>query len=123
MTGVLIKRENLDTDTQAECAVKIGLELPSAKELAKARKEAWTRRSLASRGCTLLPASQSWTSRLGNHEIINNRCLSHPVCVTIWQPQEADTDPGPLLTKPLFSPALGNLPLCVDHSHQHTNVP
>ena len=43
MTGVLMKRENLDTDTQGKCAVKIGFMQPQAKELAEAGREAWNR--------------------------------------------------------------------------------
>lgn len=47
MTGVLIKRRNLDTEThdQGECWVKTEVMLTHAKELPEPRREAWKRLS------------------------------------------------------------------------------
>ena len=43
MTGVLIERGHLNTDTQGEGHVKIGVMLPQAKEWPEARRVFWNR--------------------------------------------------------------------------------
>ena len=54
MTGVSIKRENLDTESciQRECRVKTGVMLPQAKELLKAGMGSGTDLSLVLSGGT-----------------------------------------------------------------------
>lgn len=92
MTGVFIKRGNLDTDTQREGHVKMKAEMEvmflqakehnSTNKPPETRKEAWNGLLLTAPDRTTLLTAGSQTFHLQNYETIHF-CSSHSVCGTL----------------------------------------